>query len=131
MAILRWAQVLALTVVGAAIATPAPPRADDEKDKPAATAPDNTKANKHAEPTADQAGNELSDREIMRRIRRDVVKDKNLSTYAHNVKIVANGGRVTLKGPVRSEDEKSTVEAMAVKVAGEGNVVNEITVKPE
>ena len=131
MAILRWAQVLALTTAGTALAAPLPVRADEDKDKPAATAPDNTKANQEAGPTVDQAGNQLPDREIMRRIRREVVKDKNLSTYAHNVKIMANGGRVTLKGPVRSEDEKRTVETMAVKVAGEGNVVNEITVKPE
>jgi osmotically-inducible protein OsmY len=56
--------------------------------------------------------------------------DKSLSTYAHNVKVVAQGGQVTLKGPVRTEDEKRNVEAKAVEVAGAGHVVNEISIAP-
>jgi osmotically-inducible protein OsmY len=95
--------------------------------------PDNTAANKRDTsanaPTADQAKNNLSDRQIMAHIRRDVVKDKNLSGYAHNVKIVADHGKVTLKGPVRSEEEKKAIEDYARKYAGEGNVTNELTVK--
>jgi osmotically-inducible protein OsmY len=96
---------------------------------------DNTKVNKRdrnaGEPTADQAKNNLPDREIMQKIRKSVVDDKSLSTYAHNVKIVAQNGKVTLKGPVRSEDEKQTIEQKASEVAGAGNVTNELTVKPE
>ena len=65
----------------------------------------------------------------MREIRRDVVKDKTLSTYGHNVKIIAKGGKVTLKGPVHSEDEKQTIANYAQKYAGAGNVVDELTVK--
>jgi osmotically-inducible protein OsmY len=94
---------------------------------------DNTKVNKRdrksAEPTADQATNKKSDRELMRQIRRAVVGDKSLSTYAHNVKIISENGKVTLKGPVHSEDEKRAIEAKATQVAGDGNVTNEITVK--
>jgi len=56
--------------------------------------------------------------------------DKGLSTYAHNVKIISQGGKVTLKGPVRSDEEKSSIEQKATDVAGAGNVTNEITVKP-
>ena len=97
------------------------------------TAPDNTKVNKRdrnsSETTADQAKNNVSDREMMRRIRREVVSDKSLSTYGHNVKIVAEHGKVTLKGPVHSEDEKKAIEEHARKVAGDGNVVDEMTVK--
>jgi osmotically-inducible protein OsmY len=51
--------------------------------------------------------------------------------YAHNVKVVAQGGQVTLKGPVRSEHEKKSVEAKATKIAGAGHVTNEITVAPD
>lgn len=102
---------------------------------PTAQAPDNTSVNKRdknqSEPTADQAKNNLSDRQIMAHIRRDVVKDKNLSTYAHNVKIVAEHGKVTLKGPVRSDDEKRAIEEYARKYAGESNVTSELTVKGE
>jgi hyperosmotically inducible protein len=100
-----------------------------------AQAPDNTSVNKRdksqTEPTADQAKSNLSDRQIMAHIRRDVVKDKNMSTYAHNVKIVAEHGKVTLKGPVRSDDEKRAIEEYARKYAGEGNVSSELTVKGE
>ena len=66
----------------------------------------------------------------MQKIRRAVVEDKSLSTYAHNVKIIAQDGKVTLKGPVRSEDEKQAIEQKAKDVAGADNVVNEITIKP-
>ena len=94
---------------------------------------DNTKVNqrdrKTSEPTADQGKNTSSDRETMRKIRRAVVADKSLSTYAHNVKIIAQGGKVTLKGPVHTEEEKKTIEAKATEIAGAGNVTNEITVK--
>ena len=98
----------------------------------AQTPPDNTKANKHdrakAAPTADQQKENASDREITQKIRQAVMDDKSLSTYAHNVKVIAQDGQVTLKGPVRSENEKKTVEAKAVEVAGAGHVSNQITI---
>ena len=97
--------------------------------------PDNTAVNKQdrdaSRPTADQSKNNMSDREIARRIRRDVVRDKSLSTYGHNVKIIAKSGRVTLRGPVHSEDEKRAIEEHARKYAGDGNVTNEVTVKED
>ena len=98
-----------------------------------AQAPDNTRTNKtetsSTEHTADKSSNKKSDLELARQIRREVVRDKSLSTYAHNVKIVASNGKVTLRGPVHTEDEKKAIEEHARKVAGDGNVVNEITVK--
>jgi len=98
-----------------------------------APAPDNTKVNQRdrakSEPTADQAKNNVSDRSIMQQIRKAVVADKSLSTYGHNVKIIAEHGKVTLKGPVHSEDESKNIEAKAVEVAGAGNVTNQLSVK--
>lgn len=95
--------------------------------------PDNTKVNKRdrekAERTADQAKDNQSDRDIMQKIRRAIVADKSLSTYAHNVKIIAEHGKVTLKGPVHSAEEKQSVEAKAIEVAGVGNVTNQLTIK--
>lgn len=100
---------------------------------PQATRPDNTKnnaADREANgPTADQAKNNKSDRENMQLIRRALMADKSLSRDAHNVKIIADHGKVTLKGPVRSEEEKQTIQADAAKVAGTENVDNQITVK--
>ena len=98
-------------------------------------APDNTAVNKQdrdtQRPTADQAKNNRSDRDLAKHIRQDVVHDKSLSSYGHNVKIVADGGKVTLRGPVHSEDEKRAIEEHARKYAGDGNVSNELTVKED
>jgi hyperosmotically inducible protein len=97
--------------------------------------PDNTSVNKQdrdaSKSTADQAKNNTSDREMARHIRQDVVHDKSLSTYGHNVKIIAKDGKVTLRGPVHSEDEKRAIEDHAKKYAGDGNVTNEVTVKAD
>ena len=96
---------------------------------------DNTKVNQRdqsaSEPTADQQTNNRSDRDLTRQIRQAIVKDKSLSTYAHNVKIVTQNGKVTLKGPVRSDDEKRTVEAKAAEIAGQDKVTNELDVTPK
>ncbi|PWU02089.1 MAG: hypothetical protein C5B51_21560 [Terriglobia bacterium] len=66
---------------------------------------------------------------MMQKIRKSLMDDKALSTYAHNVKIIAQHGKVTLKGPVRSEEEKTAVEKAATDVAGAGNVTNELAIK--
>jgi hyperosmotically inducible protein len=96
-------------------------------------APDNTKSNKTESKgaTADQGKNNTTDRALMQKIRQAVMADKSLSTYAHNVKIIAQSGKVTLKGPVRSEAEKQAIEQKATEIAGAGNVTDEITIKPE
>jgi hyperosmotically inducible periplasmic protein len=97
-------------------------------------AADNTKVNQRdrnsGAPTADQGKNNVTDREIMQKIRKGVMDDKSLSTYAHNVKIISQNGKVTLKGPVRSAEEKQSIEQKAVDVAGADNVTNEITIQP-
>jgi len=113
-----------------AAATTAKP-ADKATDK----APDNTGVNKRdrqaGEPTAEQQKNNRSDLETTRLIRRAVVTDKSLSVYAHNIKIIAEKGVVTLKGPVRSEEEKQSIEKKAAEIAGAAQVKNEIEVTPK
>jgi hyperosmotically inducible periplasmic protein len=98
-----------------------------------AQAPDNSKSNKQERgaATADQQAENPGDRDVARKIRKSIMDDKNLSTYAHNVKVIARGGTVILKGPVRSDEEKTAIEAKAVEVAGAANVKNELTVKPK
>ena len=95
-----------------------------------APAADNTKTNQQMGNTADKQSNAASDVELTRNVRRALLNDKSLSTYAHNVKVISQNGQVTLKGPVRSEDEKQAVEAKAAEVAGKNNVVSELTVAP-
>jgi osmotically-inducible protein OsmY len=105
------------------------------QDSSATRPPDNTKVNDRdrnkAEPTADQQKENRPDRDITRDIRRSIVRDKSLSTYAHNVKIISQNGMVTLKGPVRSEDEKAAIEAKAAEIAGKDKVTNQLEVKPK
>jgi hyperosmotically inducible protein len=90
--------------------------------------PDNTTANKDIGQTAEQQKETKEDRLLSQQIRKAVVSDKSLSTYAHNVKIISQNGTVTLRGPVRSEDEKAAIEAKAKEVAGVTAVTNELTV---
>lgn len=80
------------------------------------------------EMTADQQGQSKQDVEMTRKIRREIVNDKSLSTDAHNVKIVTSNGMVTLKGPVKSQEEKMAVEKKAAQIAGEDRIKNEIHV---
>ena len=101
----------------------------------ASPAADNTELNKRDqranEPTADQQKENRSDREITKQIRQSIMQDKSLSTYAHNIKVIVQNGQVTLKGPVRSEDEKKAIETKATEVAGENKVTSELNIKSE
>lgn len=96
---------------------------------------DNTKMNQNArganDQTADQQQNDRTDLNITKQIREAIVNDKALSTYAHNVKVITQNGQVTLKGPVRSDEEKRAIEGKAAEIAGEVNVTSELTVKPK
>ena len=96
---------------------------------------DNSKVNQRdqngSEPTADQQKNNRSDLEITKEIRKSLIGDKSLSTYAHNVKVITQNGKVTLKGPVRSEEEKATVLSKAAQVAGQDNINDDISVVPK
>jgi osmotically-inducible protein OsmY len=91
-------------------------------DKSTAAAPDNTGKNARdrnpSEATADQQKNNSTDLQLAQQIRKALVKDKSLSTYAHNIKVIAQDGVVTLKGPVKTEQEKQAIESKAAEVAG-------------
>jgi len=109
--------------------------AQEPASQQAPPAPDNTKVNERDrsqnEPTADQQKDNRSDQDITQQIRQSIMKDKSLSMYAHNVKIITQNGQVTLKGPVRSEDEKRAIEAKATEVAGENKVTSQLDIKPK
>jgi hyperosmotically inducible periplasmic protein len=95
------------------------------------TPADNTKQNKdQSQPTADQQKMNPADRAITQKIRKAIHDDSTLSTYAHNIKIITQDGKVTLRGPVRTEDEKAGLEAKAVSVAGQDNVNDLLEVAP-
>ena len=93
---------------------------------------DNTKVNERDRPAGaltpmDQGGG--NDRDITAAIRRSVVGDKALSFNAKNVKIITVGGKVTLRGPVKSDDEKAAIESKAKSTAGVSAVDNQLEVK--
>ena len=124
------ASVLALAfLLGASWAGPVRAQSDSP------TKPDNTKVNKRdrnpGEATADQQNMNAADRALTAKIRRAVMADKSLSTYAHNVKIISQDGTVTLKGPVRSDAEvKSIVSKATDSAGGSSKVVNQLSVQP-
>jgi len=97
-----------------------------------APAPDNTKANAQTDQsTADKQSNAASDRTLTQQVRKAIMQDKSMSTYAHNVKVVTQNGQVTLSGPVRTDEEKQAVAQKAAEVAGQDHVVDQISVAPK
>ncbi|MEQ1352514.1 MAG: BON domain-containing protein [Candidatus Acidiferrum sp.] len=120
--------VLGLGLAGFSLAV-VPVRAQQDPQ----TQPDNTKNNegdnKKGAVTADQQKMNPADRDLAKKIRRSITSDSSLSTYAHNVKVIVRDGTVTLKGPVKSEDEKNAVGSKASDIAGADKVQNELTVK--
>lgn len=122
-----WA--LAVLVSPFILGVPCSGQSQDQASPPSSTAPDNSAQNKRHNTTADNQKDNTSDREITQKIRRSIVADKSLSTYAHNVKIITQGGQVTLKGPVKSEDEKNSIASKAAEVAGQDKVTNQLSVK--
>jgi hyperosmotically inducible periplasmic protein len=132
MTINNMANASALAVVfllGASWALPVRAQSD------APAKPDNTTVNKRdrspGEATADQQKMNVADRTLTAKIRSDVMADKSLSTYAHNIKIISQSGTVTLKGPVQSNAEvESIVSKAAASAGGSDKVVNQLSVKP-
>ncbi|HKN74938.1 MAG TPA: BON domain-containing protein [Candidatus Acidoferrum sp.] len=107
------------------MATPIPGKQDPQ------TPPDNTKQNKdQTNPTADQQKMDPADRAITQKIRKAIHEDNTLSVYGHNIKIITRDGKVTLRGPVRSQEDKSNIEAKAIAVAGQENVTDQLEIAP-
>ncbi len=114
----------AALIFAASLLIPAYATGSPQNSGSSTTAPDNSAQNRGQHTTADQQSNRRADLAMTRKIRRSVVSDKTLSTYAHNVKIITRNGVVTLKGPVASEQEKQTVASKAEAVAGSTDKVN-------
>jgi hyperosmotically inducible periplasmic protein len=109
-----------------------------ETTRPAATptekAPDNTARNKvdrtgDTQTPMDQS-NQSGDIAIVAEIRKAITGDSTLSVDAQNCKIIVNNGAVTLRGPVKTAEEKAAIEAKARSVAGVSSVDNQLEVKP-
>jgi hyperosmotically inducible periplasmic protein len=121
--------VLAFVFSGVLLGTGAAAMAQDATP----VAPDNSAVNARDRDTgamtAGQQSNVKSDVELTRKIRRAVVADRSLSVMAHNVKIVSANGSVILRGPVKTEEEKSIIASKAGAIAGADKVDNQLEVK--
>jgi hyperosmotically inducible protein len=100
-----------------------------------ATEADNTKRNSSEQnkntDTAEKQSNTKDDLALTQKVRQAVMKDGSLSMNAKNVKIIAQDGKVTLKGPVDSQQEKDTIGTEAGEIAGKDKVDNQLEVKAE
>jgi osmotically-inducible protein OsmY len=94
--------------------------------------PANTKINerdRHGSLTPMDQGNSRAETKISADIRKGIMHDSTLSFTAKNVKVITVGTKVTLRGPVKSEQEKSAIEALAKQTAGVTEVDNQLEVK--
>ena len=82
----------------------------------------------HETVTPIDQSNKPSDLKMTQEIRRAIVKDEALSTDAKNIKIITIDGAVTLRGPVKTDQEKADIAAKAAQLAGDSNVHNELEV---
>jgi len=108
-------------------ATPRDPAASNS------TEADNTKRNSTEEnkntDTAEKQSNDKDDLALTQKIRREVVKDGSLSMNAKNIKIIVREGKVMLRGPVDSQQEKDAIGTKAGQIAGPNQVNNQLEVK--
>lgn len=79
--------------------------------------------------TADKQSNASVDVRLTRHIRQSVEGSRDLSALAKNIKIITVGGKVTLRGTVKTAEEKNRVEQLAKSAAGENNVSDQLQVK--
>jgi osmotically-inducible protein OsmY len=96
---------------------------------------DNTKRNSSEEnkntDTAEKQSNKKDDLALTQKIRQEVMKDGSLSMNAKNIKIIARDGKVMLRGPVDTQQEKDTIANKAGEIAGKEKVANQLEVKAE
>jgi osmotically-inducible protein OsmY len=96
---------------------------------------DNTRTNKrdrnHESTLPTEQSNASSAVDLVANVRQAIVGDDSLSIEAHNVKVIANGGVVTLRGPVASAQEKARVEQLASSVRGVQRVDNRLDIETD
>ena len=97
------------------------------------TKPDNSAKNERdgsgETKTSGDQSNSSEDTKITADVRRAIVKDSSLTMTAKNVKVITAGGIVTLRGPVKSAEEKTKIEQLATAAAGGAEIDNQLEVK--
>jgi len=101
---------------------------DNEKAKPDNTATNERDRSGETKTSGDQSNNS-ADLKITQAIRRALMKDRELSTTAKNIKVVTANGQVTLRGPVKTAQEKAKVDQIARSAAGGAQIDDQLEVK--
>jgi len=98
-----------------------------------ATKPDNTATNERDRSgetkTSGDQSNSSADLKITQAIRQALMKDRELSTTAKNIKVITANGQVTLRGPVKSAQEKAKIDQIAKSTAGGAQIDDQLEVK--
>jgi hyperosmotically inducible periplasmic protein len=102
--------------------------ADDEKAKPDNTATNERDRSGGTKTSGDQSDSS-TDLKITQNIRRALMKDSGLSTTAKNIKIITANGQVTLRGPVKTAQEKAKIDQIAKSAAGGAQIDDQLDVK--
>ncbi len=103
--------------------------AADEPQKDADNTAKNERDRNNKTLTPTDQSETAEDRKLTQNIRKAVVKDPALTMTAKNIKIITAGGKVTLRGPVNSDAEKTKINDLAKAAAGTVPVDNQLEVK--
>ena len=126
------ASVLSRSLMVGALVVPLTLGSVNAQSSPANSAADNSVQNErdrnHSTLTPMDQSNKPEDLDLSRRIRSALVKDHSLSTEAKNIKIITADGAITLRGPVKTDQEKATIVATAIQLAGNSPVRDELEV---
>jgi hyperosmotically inducible protein len=102
--------------------------AGNEKTKPDNTATNERDRSGETKTSGDQS-NSSADLKTTQAIRQALMKDGELSTTAKNIKVVTANGHVTLRGPVKTPQEKAKIDQLAKSAAGGAQIDNQLDVK--
>jgi len=100
---------------------------DNEKTKPDNTATNERDRSSETKTSGDQSNNS-ADLKITQAIRQALMKDRELSTTAKNIKVITANGQVTLRGPVKSAQEKAKIDQIAKSAAGGAQIDDQLDV---
>ena|SRR5882757_6900435 len=102
--------------------------AGNEKAKPDNTATNQRDRSGETKTSGDQS-NSPADLKTTQAIRQALMKDGELSTTAKNIKVITAKGHVTLRGPVKSAQEKAKIDQLAKSAAGAAKIENQLEVQ--
>ena len=102
--------------------------AENEERKPDNTATNERDRSGETRTSGDQS-NRPADLKITQAIRQSLMKDSELSTTAKNIKVITANGQVTLRGPVKTAQEKAKIDQLAKSAAAGAKIDNQLDVK--